>query len=169
MQKYWESWWWGGESSKSPRSRPSEVFREHPRSINLNDLSIEEIFSDEDAPGPHNVWKDKTDPTDGDKLQEKSKSVERIEAVEHKKPQTGKKLDKELNDSVEVIDVGGEYEEPTVSKKSGFSLSSDVPRDYDQGTVGKILNPGQRAVHKVPDQDNVDLLIGLSPAEKDLM
>ena len=31
----------GGEPSKSHRSRPSEVFREHPRSINLNDLSVD--------------------------------------------------------------------------------------------------------------------------------
>ena len=65
----------GGEFSKSHRSRSSEVFREHPRSINLNDLSIDEIFSDEDAPGPHNVWKDKEDPTYGDKLKGKPKSV----------------------------------------------------------------------------------------------
>ena len=63
----------------------------------------------------------------------------------------------------------GEYEESTVSRKDGFSLSSDVPKDYDQGSVGKILNPVQRAVPKDPDQDNVDLLIGLSPDEKDLM
>ena len=159
----------GGEPSKSHMSRPIEVFREHPRSINLNDLSVDEIISDEDAPGPHNVWKDKKDPTDGDKLKGKPKSVERLGAVEHKKPKTDKKLDNELNDSVEVIDIGGEYEESTVLRKDGFSLSTDVPRDYDQGSVGKVLNPVQRAVPTDPDQDNVDLLIGLSPNEKDLM
>ena len=31
----------GGEPSKSHMSRPIEVFREHPRSINLNDLSVD--------------------------------------------------------------------------------------------------------------------------------
>ena len=82
----------GGEFSKSHRSRPSEVFREHPRSINLNDLSIDEIFSDEDAPGPHNVWKDKEDPTSGDEIKARPKSVERVGAVQHKKPKVDKNL-----------------------------------------------------------------------------
>ena len=80
-----------------------------------------------------------------------------------------KKLDNELNDSVEIIDIGGEDDEPSVLRKDDFSLSTDVPRDYEQGSVGKDLNPMQRAVPMDPDQDNVDLLIGLSPNEKDLM
>ena len=159
----------GGESSKSHRFRPSEVFREHPRSINLNDLSIDEIISDEDAPGPHNVWKDKEDPTGGDKLKGRPKSIERVGAVQHKKPKVDKKLDNELNNSVEIIDIGGEDEEPTGLRKDDFSLSTDVPRDYEQGIVGKDMNLVQRAVPKDPDQDNVDLLIGLSQNEKDLM
>ena len=43
------------------------------------------------------------------------------------------------------------------------SLSADVPRDYDQGSAIRDLNPVQRTAPTDPDQDNVDLLIGLSP------
>ena len=65
-----------GEPSKSHRSKPSEVFREHPKSINFNDLSMDEIISDKDAPGPHNVWKDKEGINSGDKLEENPKTTE---------------------------------------------------------------------------------------------
>ena len=80
-----------------------------------------------------------------------------------------KKLDNELNDSVELIDIGGEDDEPSVLRKDDFSLSTDVPRDYDQIIVGKEMDPVQRAVPTDRDQDNVDLLIGLNPNEIDLM
>ena len=65
-----------GEPSKSHRSKPSEVFREHPKSINFNDLSMDEIISEEDAPGPHNVWRDKEEIKCGDKLEENPKTTE---------------------------------------------------------------------------------------------
>ena len=65
-----------GEPSKSHRSKPSEVFREHPKSINCNDLSMDEIISEEDAPGPHNVWRDKEEIKSGDKLEENPKTTE---------------------------------------------------------------------------------------------
>ena len=65
-----------GEPSKSHRSKPSEVFREHPKSINFNDLSMDEIISEEDAPGPHNVWRDKEEIKSGDKLEENPKTTE---------------------------------------------------------------------------------------------
>ena len=65
--------------------------------------------------------------------------------------------------------MGGEDEEPTILRKDDFSLSTDVPRDYDQIIVGKDLDPVQQAVPTDQDQDNVDLLIGLNPNEIDLM
>ena len=92
-----------------------------------------------------------------------------LEQCSTRSPRLIKKLDNELNDSVEIIDIGGEDDEPSVLRKDDFSLSTDVPRDYEQGSVGKDLNPMQRAVPMDPDQDNVDMLIGLSPNEKDLM
>ena len=150
-------------------SENGEVFREHPRSINFNDLSIDEIVSDEDAPGPHNVQKNKGEITSGDKLKEKTKSFEKVRVVEYEKPKVDKKLYNELNDSVEIVDIGGEDEEPTVLREDEFSLSADVPRDYDQGSAVRDLNPVQQAAPTDPDQNNADLLIGLSLNKKDLM
>ena len=89
--------------------------------------------------------------------------------MEYEKPKVDKKLGNELNDSVEIIDIGGENEEPAIIREDEFSLSADVPRDYDQGSAVRDLNPLQRAALTDPDQDNVDFLIGLSPNEKDLM
>ena len=65
--------------------------------------------------------------------------------------------------------MGGEDEEPTILRKDDFSLSTDVPRDYDQIIVGKDLDPVQRAGPTDQDQDNVNLMIGLNPNEIDLM
>ena len=65
-----------GEPSKSHRSKPSEVFRVHPKSINFNNLSMDEIIRDKDAPGPYHVWKDKEGVNSGDKLKENPKTTE---------------------------------------------------------------------------------------------
>ena len=42
--------------------------------------------------------------------------------MEYEKPKVDKKLDNELKDSVEIIDIGGEDKEPAVLGEDEFSI-----------------------------------------------
>ena len=59
-------------------------------------------------------------------------------------------------------------EESAGHRESEFSLSADVPRDYDHSGAMRCLSLIQQTALMNSDRESVDLLIGLNPSEKDL-
>ena len=93
----------------------------------------------------------------------------KVGGAKSRKPKVDKKPDNMLKESDEIIDIGGEDEDTAGHRKSEFSLSADVPRDYDHSGAVRCLSLIQQTAPMNPDGDSVDLLIGLSPSEKDLL
>ena len=79
------------------------------------------------------------------------------------------KPNNKLKESDDIIDIGGEDEEPAGLRESECSLSADVPKDYDHGGALRCLSLVQQTAPMYADRDSVELLIGLSPSEKDLL
>ena len=92
----------------------------------------------------------------------------KVGGAESRKPKVDKKPDNKLKESGEIVDIGGEDEETAGHRESEFSLSADVPRDYDHSGAMRCLSLIQQTALMNSDRDSVDLLIGLNPSEKDL-